>query len=183
MISVIAVGFVIVLSAIYIGALFFAYRILRRKSIWIARITIMVLPILTTFAGYKVWHTGSAYGDREYDESGQYYFQRYSTIGSSAFQMSMPGGGSDSIDGFIRLYDSKGNLLNEYFTVYLLGIKPTWLDNSLWLMGTSDEITWPLQTQATKAREQGGADQPATAPQLKSEHKKNTKPQLEVRPR
>ena len=153
MISVIVAGLSI---AIYSGALFFAFKLLRRRSIIIARTMVIVLPLMTAFAGYKIWHSGSAYGDREYDKSGQYYFQRYSTIGPSAFQMSMPGGGSDSIDGFIRLYDSRGNLLNEYFTVYLLGIQPTWLDDSLWLMGTSDEITWPLQTQSTKTREQAG---------------------------
>lgn len=155
--NVIAVGFVAVLCAVYFGALVFAYRLLRRKSIRGARITVIALPILTVLVGYKVWHSGSAYGEREYDESGQYYFQRYSTIGPSEFRMSMPGGGgSDSIDGFIRLYDSNGNLLNEYFTVYLLGIQPTWLDDSLWLMGTSDEISWPLKAPSKKIREQLG---------------------------
>lgn len=147
--NVIAVGFIAVFCSIYFGALVFAYSLLRRKSIRIARITVIALPLLTIFVGYKVWYSGSAYGEREYDESRQYYFQCYSTIGPSAFRMSMPGGGgSDSVDGFIRLYDSNGNLLNEYFTVYLPGIKPTWLDDSLWLMGTSDEIRWPLKARS-----------------------------------
>lgn len=59
----------------------------------------------------------------------------------------MPGNGSGSIDGFIRLYDSNGNLLNEHFTKYLLGVEPTWLDDSLWLMGTPGEISFPLKIQ------------------------------------
>lgn len=145
MIDPFAVGISIVSFMIYFCALFLVCKFLHRKSAGIARIAVMALPLLTIVGGYKIWYSGSAYGGREYDESGQYYFQRYATIGPSAFRISMPGGGSDNIDGFVRLYDSKGNLMNEYFTVFLLGIQPTWLDDSFWLMGTSDEINWPLK--------------------------------------
>src|SRR5690606_22896743 len=110
MISVVAVVILIGACAFYVVALVLIFKLIRKKSTKIAGVVVAALLLLTSIVRYLAWPSGTVYGDREYDETGQYYFQRYSTIGPSVFRMSMPGGGSDSIAGFIRLFDSERNL-------------------------------------------------------------------------
>lgn len=58
----------------------------------------------------------------------------------------MPGQGSDSIDGYIRLYDRNGNPVHERFEIFIRDIKPLWAGEKVYLMGVKemDDNPWIL---------------------------------------
>jgi len=60
--------------------------------------------------------------------------------------MTMPGHGSDAIDGYIRLFDRNGKLLHERFRVFIRDIEPVWSGNKVYVGGTTydDEHPWLL---------------------------------------
>ena len=55
--------------------------------------------------------------------------------------MFMPGQGSDSIDGFVRLKHRDGRLIKETFRTYLYGCETSWDEDSVALLG-EDFVEW-----------------------------------------
>jgi hypothetical protein len=60
----------------------------------------------------------------------------------------MPGQGGDAIDGYIRLYDSRGTLIHERFETFIRDIEPLWAGERVYLMGVKemDDKPWILPT-------------------------------------
>jgi hypothetical protein len=60
----------------------------------------------------------------------------------------MPGQGSDAIDGYIRLYDKNGKLIDERFADFIRDVEPIWAGNKVYLMGVEemDDDPWILPT-------------------------------------
>lgn len=54
------------------------------------------------------------------------------------------------IDGYIRIFDKDGNLLNERFVYFIRDVKPVWSGNKVYLMGVDemDDDPWILPTSA-----------------------------------
>lgn len=100
---------------------------------------------------YFVWKPGKPYGDPFWSPNRQYYLQKFSNLTVSRFQPAMPGQGSDAIEGYIRLFDKDGNLLDEIFITYLArDIKPVWAEKKIYIIGVSelDDAPWILPSSA-----------------------------------
>ena len=65
----------------------------------------------------------------------------------------MPGQGSDSVDGFIRLHAKDGTVLAERWVSFMRDIKPVWADTHLYLLGIADmdENPWLLPANAVSS--------------------------------
>jgi hypothetical protein len=108
-------------------------RSCRRSVFWI--IGFLILPV-----GYWIWHGGSPYQDRYYSPNGRFYMQKYSNFTLSRLSAASVGGGSDMIDGFIRIFDSKDKLVHEEFHTFIRDIEPAWDTNSVFILGCDDPI-------------------------------------------
>lgn len=103
--------------------------------------------IVVASVGFAVWKRGTPYGDPYWSPSGWHYVQKYSNVTVSTFLPAMPGQGSDGIDGYIRLFDRDGRLLEERFRTFLRDVEPRWTRDSVYFLGDGD-ISWPLSVPA-----------------------------------
>jgi hypothetical protein len=99
-------------------------------------------------ASFFFWKKGTPYQQPYWSPNGQYYVQKYSNLTLSRFVSTMPGQGSDAIDGYIRLFDKNGKLLHERFAYFIRDVRPIWAGNKVYLMGVEnmDNDPWILST-------------------------------------
>ena len=118
-------------------------------------ILLLLLVVAAVAVSFHLWHSGSPYQDRYYSPNGQYYIQKYHNLSLNSFRTAMPGQGSDMIDGYIRLYDSRGRLLHERFATFIRDIEPVWGGRKLFLMGIAemDDDPWILPTSSDERAE------------------------------
>jgi hypothetical protein len=112
------------------------------------RLTSVCLLCVTGAASFFFWKKGTPYQPPYWSPNGQYYVQKYSNLTLSRFVSTMPGQGSDAIDGYIRLYDKNGELIHERFADFIRDVKPIWAENKVYLMGVEemDNDPWILPT-------------------------------------
>ncbi len=81
---------------------------------------------------YFQWKQGKPFGEPMWSPDGEYYIQRYS-VETFFPSFSLPGSGSDSIGGFIRLFTKDGMLLREEFEFSMLVLhdSPEWSSDSV----------------------------------------------------
>jgi hypothetical protein len=104
------------------------------------------LLCVSGLGGFLLWKQGTPYQQPFRSPNGQYYVQKYSNV---MFTFgSMPGQGSDSIGGYIRLYQKNGQLLHERLQTFIRDIEPVWAGNKVYLQGVAemDNDPWILPT-------------------------------------
>lgn len=96
-------------------------------------------------ASYFVLKRGTSYSSPFWSPNGQYYIQRYQVLTISGFTPSMPGSGSDNIEGYVRLFDKNGNCLEEIFISYLAReMHIVWDENKVYPVSELDDAPWIL---------------------------------------
>jgi hypothetical protein len=132
-------------------------RYFRRLSI------VMVAVILVAVAAYY-WHRGILYQDRFYSPNGRFYIQKYSTGGR--FRVASVGGGSDMIDGYIRIYSSDDRLIHEHFQTFIRDIEPDWDERQVFFTGEKGvfSISLPEATGVTYGRTSRARATPTSRP-------------------
>ena len=128
-------------------------RFLRRIA------AVMVAVIAAAILAY-FWRQGTPYQDRFYSPNGQFYIQKYSTGGS--FRGASVGGGSDMIDGYIRIYSSDGRLIHEQFHTFIRDMNPTWSDREVFLPAENGVIL--IQLPQSAGQESGRTSRAVTTP-------------------
>ena len=108
----------------------------------VAKILFLLLVVVGA-GGYLWWRQGTPYQDRIYSPNRQYYIQKYSNLTLSRFIGVMPGQGSDTIDGYIRLYAADGTLIHERFETFIRDIRPVWDGRNVYLLGVAEMDTDP----------------------------------------
>ena len=95
---------------------------------------------------YFVWKKGTPYQTAFWSPNNQYYVQKYSNLTPSRFIPAMPGQGSDTIDGYVRLFDKNGKLIDEVFVTFIRDVEPVWVGNKVYLTGVAemDDNPWIL---------------------------------------
>jgi len=101
-------------------------------------LTFVLLLCVAGVALFFFWKKGTPYQRPYWSPNGQYYVQKYSNVTLSRFVPTMPGQGSDAIDGYIRLYDKNGKLIDERFADFIRDVEPIWAGNKVYLMGVED---------------------------------------------
>ena len=111
-------------------------------------LTFVLLSCVIGTASFFFWKKGTPYQQPYWSPNGQYYVQKYSNLTLSRFVSTMPGQGSDTINGYIRLYDKNGKLIHERFAVFIRDVEPMWAGNKVYLMGVEemDDDPWILPT-------------------------------------
>ena len=111
-------------------------------------LTLVLLLCVIATASFFFWKKGTPYQQPYWSPNGQYYVQKYSNLTLSRFVSTMPGQGSDTINGYIRLYDKNGKLIHERFAVFIRDVEPIWAGNKVYLMGVEamDDDPWILPT-------------------------------------
>ena len=110
-------------------------------------LTICLLVCIGTVS-YFIWKPGTPFSSPYWSPNKQYYVQKYSNLSFSSFIPVMPGQGSDLINGYIRVFDKDGKLLNERFVYVIRDVEPIWEGNKVYLKGIADmeEVIWILPT-------------------------------------
>src|SRR5690242_18072198 len=110
-------------------------------------LTICLLVCAVTIS-YFVWKPGTLYQSPFWSPNKQYYVQKYSNLTFSKFIPVAPGQGSDMIDGYVRLFDKDGRLLNERFVFFIRDVEPVWSGQKVYLNGVAemDNDPWILPT-------------------------------------
>ena len=114
------------------------------------KLALLSLPVLVS-AGWLLfssWKQGTPFGPPYWSPNGRYYVQKHSNFTVSRLLPGMPGQASDSIDGYIRLYDREGQLLYERFETFIRDIEPVWARDKVYLLGVDemDNDPWILPT-------------------------------------
>ena len=119
----------------------------RRLKITIFTVMVLVLLFMMLYA----WYQGTPYQERFHSPNKAYYVQKYKTLSLNNFRVAMPGQGSDSVDGFIRLYNQQGNLLHQRYETFIRDIEPVWSGQNIFLMGVEemDNNPWVLPSSST----------------------------------
>ena len=80
--------------------------------------------------------------------------QKYSNFTLSGLSVASVGGGSDMIDGYIRIFDSGDKLLHEEFHTFIRDVEPAWDEDSVFILGCDDPIIVELPESSTNPAEQ-----------------------------
>lgn len=116
-----------------------------RQKRWLRRLALLLAAAIVLVAAFLFWRGGAPYQSASWSPNGRYYIQKYSNFSISSF---FPGAGrgSDSIDGYIRLYDKDGVLIHERFAYFIRDIEPVWAGNKVYLKGVAelDNDPWIL---------------------------------------
>jgi hypothetical protein len=104
-----------------------------RRSITVVALLVAVAAGLT---GLDWWKRGTPYQEPFWSPNRQYYVQKYSNWVPVVVQGSRRG--SDAIDGYIRLYDSTGNLIAERFETFVRDVEPLWVGDKVYLKGVAE---------------------------------------------
>ena len=113
---------------------------------WRWRGVAAVLVAGVVVLGVLLWKRGTPYQLPFRSPNGDYYVQKYSNSTLARLRPSMPGQGSDGVDGYIRLYDRNGKLLRERFEFFIRDVKPLWSEDKVYLRGVArmDAEPWVL---------------------------------------
>lgn len=109
--------------------------------------TLLLLFLTLLMAGSWVWYSYGYVGTRWKTLTGTVGGKSY-TVGMDSilswrsFRVAMPGGGSDNIHGYIRLYDDQGSKLQEVFADGLKFYEPSWCDDCIVILGL--DVIWNL---------------------------------------
>lgn len=117
---------------------------LRKRQNWLVYLVVVVALLMTIYMGSLTWRASATpFGAKKESPDGKYYIQFYSVWTLSRLAFTAPGQGSDNIDGFIRLYNHEGKLLEETFRTYLVAYsKVVWTEDSVFFLG--DGPSWRL---------------------------------------
>jgi hypothetical protein len=109
-------------------------------------LSIALLLCVTGAASFFFWKKGTPYQRPYWSPNSQYYIQKYSNLTPSRFIPTMPGQGSDAINGYIRVYDKNGKLIHERFAEFIRDVEPIWAGNKVYLLGVEemDNDPWIL---------------------------------------
>jgi hypothetical protein len=104
----------------------------------------LVLAVAMGSIGLFRWKRGTPYQEPFWSPNRQYYVQKYSNWVPVVVQGNRRG--SDAIDGYIRLYDSKGTLIAERFETFVRDVEPLWVGDKVYLKGVAamDADPWLL---------------------------------------
>jgi hypothetical protein len=106
---------------------------------------LVVVVLLVGVAAGVLWKRDTPYQAPYWSPNRQYYVQKYAR--SSRLPLpTLPGQGSDAVDGYIRLYDNKGTLIHERSESFIRDIEPLWSGNKVYLRGVTemDNNPWIL---------------------------------------
>jgi hypothetical protein len=78
----------------------------------------------SSLLGFYLWKQGTPYQPPFWSPNKQYYVQKYSNFTPLRLLAAMPGQGSDTIDGYVRLYRRDGTLLHERFVIFVRDVEP-----------------------------------------------------------
>ena len=101
-------------------------------------VVVSVLLVGLLAAGWVLWKRGTPYQQPFRSPDGAYHIQKYSNRTLNGLWPTMPGQGSDAIDGYIRLYDTNGRLLAERFEFFIRDIEPVWAGDRVYLKGVAE---------------------------------------------
>ena len=90
---------------------------------------------LTLVVGFHQWKQGVPYDAPNWSPDNCFYVQKFRTW---TYHVAMPGQGSDSADGYVRLFDHDGKLIAERFATFFRDVKPVWAPGKVYLMGVND---------------------------------------------
>lgn len=104
----------------------------------------MIALCASVFAGFQTWKRGTIYQEKYWSPNGLFYVQKYRNWSIMSCVPAMPGSGSDSISGYIRLYDASHHLLDETYISFSRDVRPIWNKREVYLMGHDDDPPWIL---------------------------------------
>ena len=110
-----------------------------------------VVLVVAGAVGYRWWKRGTPYQTARFSPNGHYYVQKFSNVTLSRLVPTMAGqGGSDRVDGYIRLYDKDGRMIHERFEHFIRDVEPLWTDRRVFLRGVAamDDDPWILPSPA-----------------------------------
>jgi hypothetical protein len=118
-------------------------------SLWRAAL-IGGAAVVIVVVGHANWKRGTPYQPAVWSPNGQYYVQKYSNLTLSKLWPVAPGHGSDSVDGYIRLYDKNGRMIHERFERFIRDVEPLWAGTRVYLRGVAamDNDPWNLPSSA-----------------------------------
>lgn len=116
-------------------------KLFKKKSV-----VVLIFSICLGIGGLLIVNNFSyseePYQAKMWSPNREYYLQKYKTV--NLIQLpSMPGQGSDEIDGYIRIYDKTDKLIHERFYSFIRDTEPIWSGNSVVLLGggvTDDDV-------------------------------------------
>ena len=103
---------------------------------------------LLGIATYNMIFIGTVFTDPVWSPNRQYYSQKYRTLTLSSFSAVSPGGSSDNVDGYIKIYDKHGRVLFSKFYTYLEGKELRWHGNQVFVLGGDEDQVWGLPSSA-----------------------------------
>lgn len=92
------------------------------------------MAICLVMVGCELSQKEEPYQERFWSPNREYYMQKYQTF--TVFPVpSMPGQGSDSVDGYIRIHDKAGKVIHERYYTFIRDTEAIWVRNEVVLMG------------------------------------------------
>lgn len=104
----------------------------KRRFLILTAFTCMVICMV--MVGCELSQKEELYQERFWSPNRQYYMQKYRTF-SILPVPSMPGQGSDSVDGYIRIHDKDGKVIHERYYTFIRDTEAIWVRNEVILMG------------------------------------------------
>ena len=104
----------------------------------LSRRPIVTVAVISVAVVAYFWCRARPYQDRFYSPNGHFYIQKYSAGGG--FKVASVGGGSDMIDGYIRIYRSDDRLIHERFHTFIRDIRPVWDGHHVLLTGCAEGV-------------------------------------------
>ena|SRR5215831_5925208 len=109
-------------------------------------LAVVLLAAALSVWGFFAWKRGTPYQSPYWSPNGAFYVQKYSNPSPFSSVTATPGQGSDSIGGYIRLYDRAGKMLHERYVPFSRDVEPLWSGNRVFLRGVAamDNDPWIL---------------------------------------
>ena len=104
-------------------------------------LVLSALLCVAAIGGFSWWRHGAPFQAPFLSPNGRFHIQKYSTF-TPRF-LAMPGQGSDSIGGYIRLYDKSGKLIHERRQSFIRDIEPIWAGDKVYLKGVAEMDSHP----------------------------------------
>ncbi|MEB3212845.1 MAG: hypothetical protein VKL39_15940 [Leptolyngbyaceae bacterium] len=116
------------------------------------KVSLMGLVVISSLGvlGFQHWKKGSPFQEPIWSPNGEYYLQRYDNLTLDRLIPAFPGGGgSDRVNGYVRLFKKDGTLVQESFVYFNREIQWAWLDDEvhIWPPGFGSQpesIIWKV---------------------------------------